>query len=100
MKRRMLLAHAVAVMAGTAVLGADRGPGLPSLPQLPVPGRIGMTDVARLESGELHPMAQSAPCAVSGFALLNCRVAVSACLITRRIQSKSACGVPEVGLCR
>jgi hypothetical protein len=49
-KRRTLLAHAAAVMAGAAVLGADRGPVLPSSAQVPAPGHIGMTDVAQLES--------------------------------------------------
>ncbi len=49
-KRRKLLAHGAAVMFGTAVLGADRGPWLPSPAQTPAPSNIGMVDVKQVEA--------------------------------------------------
>jgi tetratricopeptide (TPR) repeat protein len=49
-KRRTLLTHATAVMVGSAVLGADRGPGLLGPAPIAEPGRIGVTEVAQLES--------------------------------------------------
>jgi tetratricopeptide (TPR) repeat protein len=49
-KRRTLLVHAAAVMAGNAVLAADRGSTVPNPALLPVAGHLGMAEVAQRES--------------------------------------------------
>jgi len=49
-KRRNFVTHGAGVLFGTIVLGTDRGDGLPTLAQTPVPGHIGMSDVRQVEA--------------------------------------------------
>jgi hypothetical protein len=50
MQRRKLLAHGTGVLLSTAVFGACRGQWLPGAIQTPAPGRVGLSDVKRVEA--------------------------------------------------
>jgi transcriptional regulator with XRE-family HTH domain len=49
-KRRKFVTNAAAVMFGSGVLAAERSEWLTNLPQTPIPGRIGMSDVKQVEA--------------------------------------------------